>query len=260
MLITGASRGIGAAVAREVAQRRGNLILVGRTQAALDALAAELASKAVRAHAYAANLADVATLTSTMARIASDVGTPDVIVNLAGTGRWCAVDESAAGEAEGMIAVPYLAAHNTIRAFLTAMLRRGSGHIVNVTSAVAYCAVPGATAYTAGCWAVRGFTEALRMDLAGSGIGVTLYASGMVNTPGFGHYPGVLERMPRVITRLVRTLEPAEAAHMIVRAVERNEPHVVIPGMMKWLLRLNAIAPSVVRKLVMMTGWKRSTV
>jgi NAD(P)-dependent dehydrogenase (short-subunit alcohol dehydrogenase family) len=93
------------------------------------------------------------------------------------------VDETTPLEAVQMMAVPYFAAFYVTRAFLPRMLERNSGHIVDVSSVGSRFVWPGATAYLAARWAVRGFTEALRADLAGTGIGVTLFECGVVRTP-----------------------------------------------------------------------------
>ena len=96
-----------------------------------------------------------------------------------------------------MMAVPYFAAFCITHAFLPEMVRRGSGHIVNVSSVASHFVWPGATAYTAARWAVRGFTEALRADLKGTGIGVTLFECGVVKTPYWEHNPGAGSECPR---------------------------------------------------------------
>ena len=77
------------------------------------------------------------------------------------------------------------------------MLRRNTGHIVNVSSVGSRFVWPGATAYIAARWAVRGFTEALRADMAGTKIGVTLFESGVVQSPYWEHNPGSRERVPK---------------------------------------------------------------
>ena len=131
-------------------------------------------------------------------RISADVGTPDIIVNNAGAGQWKFVDETTQQEAVQMMAVPYFAAFYVTHAFLPGMLRRNAGHIVNVSSVGSRFVWPGATAYLAARWAVRGFTEALRADLAGTRIGVTLFECGVVRSPYWEHNPGSRERVPKM--------------------------------------------------------------
>jgi NADP-dependent 3-hydroxy acid dehydrogenase YdfG len=131
---------------------------------------------------YTTDLRDAAAVTSLSDRVTSEIGTPDIIVNNAGAGRWKFVEETTPAEAVDMMAVPYFAAFNVTHAFLPGMLRRNTGHIVNVSSVGSRFVWPGATAYIAARWAVRGFTQALRADLADTGIHVTLYESGVVQS------------------------------------------------------------------------------
>ena len=113
----------------------------------------------------------------------SDVGTPDILVNNAGSGQWKFLEETSPAEIQAMMALPYFAAAWLTSAFLPAMRQRGSRHIVNISSLASRIVWPGATAYTAARWAMRGLSEALRADLYGSGIGVTLYESGEIESP-----------------------------------------------------------------------------
>ena len=95
-----------------------------------------------------------------------------------------------------MIEVPYLAAFNLTRAFLPYMLARHSGAIACVTSPASYLVWPNANAYIAARHALKGFTEALRSEVRGTGITVTLVVLGTVETPYWEHNPGSRENLP----------------------------------------------------------------
>ena len=116
-----------------------------------------------------------------------------------------------------------------------------------------------ATAYIAARWAVRGFTEALRADLTGTGIGVTLFESGVVHSPYWEHNPGSLERVPKM-GRLIPELTPEAAARAIVRGIEREQKLVVVPFMMKLTYWQHALFPGIVQWLMTRTGYKRRRV
>jgi short-subunit dehydrogenase len=103
---------------------------------------------------------------------------------------------------------------------------------------------------------VRGFTEALRADLARTGIGVTLFESGVVQSPYWEHNPGSRERVPQM-GRLLPKLTPEAAARAIVRGIERNEKLVVVPFMMKLTYWQHAVFPGVVQWLMTRTGYTR---
>ncbi|HEY6281365.1 MAG TPA: SDR family NAD(P)-dependent oxidoreductase [Burkholderiales bacterium] len=160
VLVTGASSGMGAAIAKAMAKAGGHLVLLARRKDALDRVAADISSAGGEARTYPVDLADAGAVAAVTARVAQELGTPDIIVNNAGAGRWLFVEETSPAEAVEMMAVPYFAAFNVTHAFLPAMLKRNSGHIVNISSVGSRFVWPGATAYLAARWAVRGFTEA----------------------------------------------------------------------------------------------------
>ncbi len=217
-------------------------------------MAASIGSGA--ATTYPVDLSNASAVAQLAERIGSTVGTPDIIVNNAGAGQWKFVDETTSEEAVQMMAVPYFATFHVTHAFLPGMLRRNTGHFVNVSSVGSRFVWPGATAYIAARWAVRGFTEALRADLAGTGIGVTLFESGVVRSPYWEHNPGSRERVPKM-GRLVPELTPETVAKAIVNGIEREQKLVVVPFMMKLTYWQHAAFPGVVQWLMTRTGYTR---
>jgi len=167
LVITGASSGIGAATARAAAREGARVVLLARSQGKLEDLAEEIRREGGQAWVYPVDLTDDQAVAEVAERITREVGTPDILVNNAGVGRWLATEETSAEEAVSMMAAPYFAAFFLTRAFLPDMLRRHTGTIVNMTSLASRIVWPGAVAYTAARWAMRGLTEALRADLSG---------------------------------------------------------------------------------------------
>jgi len=253
-LITGASSGIGAATARALASGGAKVLLLARNAGALQKVAASL--PAGRAAVYPVDLAVASAVKQVTDRIIAEHGIPDILVNNAGSGQWKFVDETTPEEAAQMMAVPYLAAFSITRAFLPGILSRNSGHIVNVSSVASRFVWPGATAYIAARWAVRGFTEALRADLHNTNIGVTLYESGVVQSDYWEHNPGSLERVPKM-GKLVPVLTPEAAARALVRGIEREQKLVVAPFMMRLTYWQHAVFPGVVQWLMTRTGYTR---
>jgi NADP-dependent 3-hydroxy acid dehydrogenase YdfG len=253
-LVTGASSGIGAATARALAAAGARVLLLARRQPELERVAATLGDRAAAVHAV--DLTDADGVARVASRITTEFGTPDVVVNNAGAGQWKFVDETSPAEAVQMMAAPYFAAFFVTRAFLPGMLARGSGHIVNVSSTASRFVWPGATGYTAARWAVRGFTEALRADLDGTGVGVTLVEAGAVASSYWDHNPGSRERLPR-IARLIPLLSPDDAARAIVGGIEGNRRLVVAPGLMRVVYLQHALFPRLVQWLMTRTGYQR---
>lgn len=130
-VITGASSGIGAEAARELARRGLRVILVARDSERLAEVASGIGPLAICEPCDASSGSAVQGLTS---RLRSTAGVPDVIVNCAGAGRWLRIEETSPEEAAAMMAAPYLAAFNMTQAFMNDMLRRGSGTLLYINS------------------------------------------------------------------------------------------------------------------------------
>jgi short-subunit dehydrogenase len=186
------------------------------------------------------DLSDAHAVDAAMQRVLAETGVPAVIVNNAGAGRWLNPEDTPSEEVVSMMAAPYFAAFFVTRAVLPGMLARGSGRIVNVTSPVSFIAWPGATAYAAARWAMRGFHEALTADLAGTGVGVTLATFGKVSSDYFTTNAGSEERVPK-ISRLVPTLTPEEAADALVAGVRDEDRTITAPFMLRLFLGLNRV-------------------
>jgi uncharacterized protein len=256
-LVTGASSGIGAAIAASLAKEGAHVILVARRQEELERVAAGIRSAGGRATVVSCDLTDDEAVEAMARRVHAEAGTPDILVNNAGAGQWKFLEETSPEEARRMMAVPYFAALSVTRAFIPEMQKRRSGHIVNISSAASRIAWPGATAYVAARWAMRGFTEALRSDLRGTGVDVTFFESGVVETPYWEHNPGSRERIPGIGTFLLGTLTPEEVGDAVASGIRRRERLVVMPFMLKVIYALHALVPWLVRWLVDATGHRR---
>jgi short-subunit dehydrogenase len=241
-LVTGASSGIGAATARALAARGASVILIARNVERLAAVVAGIEAAGGHAKAYAADLADAQEVSRVARLVHEQQGSPDIVVNNAGAGRWLPIVDTSADELLAMVAVPFLAAFNLTRELLPGMRRRGTGHIVNVTSIGAFLVWPGAAAYISARWAMRGFNEALRAEVYGSRIGVSLVGFAQVSSSFWEHNPGSWDRLPAAAHRL-RTLTPNDAAAAIVEAIEKERRLVLRPRMIYLLRLLNTLLP-----------------
>jgi short-subunit dehydrogenase len=255
-LVTGASSGIGAAIAKAMAQAgAAEVLLLARNDNDLKKIAAEIAASGGKARIYPVDLSDPDRATEIAQRIQGEVGVPDIIINNAGCGQWKFLEDTSPKEIQEMMAVPYFAAAWLTRAFLPGMRTRNSGHIVNISSVASRFVWPGATAYIAARWAVRGLTQALRADLYGTRIGVTLYESAEVESPYWAHNPGSRERVPK-IAKLIPVLKPEQVGKAVVAGVRGNRRLIVIPLMMKVIYVQHALFPWVVQWLMTTTGYR----
>jgi short-subunit dehydrogenase len=257
VLITGASSGIGEATARRYGASGAHVLLLARNAERLDKAAEAVRRAGGTATPYKIDLADANAIAETASRIKREAGTPDILINNAGAGRWLPLIETSAEEARIMMAVPYFAAFDLTQAFVPDMIARGSGGVVFITSPASYLAWPKASAYIAARRAVAGFAEALQSELKGKGVFVTLVILGTVESPYWEHNPGSRENMPKINPRLVPTLTPDEAAAAIVEGAETRKPFVVKPGVYRALFALNALFPRLVARQLRRTSPSR---
>ena len=257
VVVTGASSGIGAAIARELASRGAHLTLVARGREAMETLAGEItAAGGEQPRVEPADLSSVAETDALAERLLADGDPPDVLVNNAGAGRWLAVDETPAGEAAAMVTLPYLAAFELTRALLPAMIERGSGRVVCMTSLAGFTQIPGATGYAVARWAMRAFANQLRADLAGTGVGVTLIAPAEVDSPYFDNNPGARERIPRASILLGGACSEPTVARATASAIGRERKQVIVPLRAAAMFRLTP--RPLLDLLVRRTGWRRA--
>jgi short-subunit dehydrogenase len=241
-LITGASSGIGAATAQILAGRGASVVLVARSGDRLDTVAAGIRAAGGHADSRVADLADASQVTRLARLVEERHGVPDILINNAGAGRWLPIEDTSAQELATMMAVPFLAAFNLTRELLPGMRRRGTGHVVNVASIGAFLVWPKAAGYLSARWAIRGFNEALRAELYGTGIGVSLVAFAQVSSSFWEHNPGSWEQLPAAAHRL-RTLTPDDAARAIAEAIEQEKRLVLRPRMIYALRVMDALFP-----------------
>jgi short-subunit dehydrogenase len=181
-LVTGASSGIGDQFARRLAERGYNLVLVARRSDRLEALAKQLGPTGVRAEVLAADLRDAAEVRGIPARVAERGLETDILVNNAGFGWNGRFVESDLQSQVGQIRVNVEALVVLTHRFLPAMVKRGSGAVLNVASVAGFQPLPGEAVYSATKAFVTNFTEALHVETRGSGVSVTVVSPGPVPT------------------------------------------------------------------------------
>lgn len=242
-LITGASKGIGRALAFELAGRGARVGLISRGRRDLDRLAEELPAEAI---VLPADVADRREVERVVGEFAEAAGGLELLVANAGIAHYGPFTEMGLDKAEEMIAVNLLGSIYTIRAGLDRMLEGGRpGHVVVVSSGAGLRAFPSGAVYGATKAANRGFAEALRHELAGTSISLTTVYPGEVATELHAHQ---LDRLPEW-RRTDEAIEPQELAAAIVAAVSTDQRSVYAPRAVR-LLGLNGVAPSLLDRLL----------
>lgn len=234
VLVTGASRGIGAAVARAAHRRGARLGLVARSEADLAALADELGADATHAVADVAVRTDVE---QAVAEIETALGPIEILVNNAGLGAYRAFVEEELETFERLMAVNYFGTLYATRAVLPSMVERGRGHIVNVASVAGLLGAPFESAYSASKFAVVGLSESLAAEVTGLGVGVSLVNPGPVRT-SFTAARGVEFQRDRP-----RPLDPGAVADAVLSAVEGERFEQILPRWLRFPAIIRAALP-----------------
>ena len=232
VFVTGASSGIGAALARHYAKPGTSLGLFARRADALAALAESLSPASVAV--YAGDVRDEEALRRAATDFMTRIGMPDIVIASAGisVGTSTAHREDNA-QFRAILETNVLGMVHTFQPFLPAMISARSGRLVGIASVAGFRGLPGAGAYSASKAAVISYLESLRVELYGTGVSVVTICPGYVATPMTAGNP---YRMP--------FLMPADkAARLIARAIARRRRFYVLPWQMAGLGKLFRIVP-----------------
>jgi short-subunit dehydrogenase len=235
-VITGAASGIGAALARGLADRGSHLVLLDRDGEGVAEVAESICATLpqLRIATYVVDLADADATARIGETLATSHPETTLLVNNAGVALAGRFDQVDAAQFDAVMAVNFHAVVTLTRALLPVLTAHPGSHVVALSSIFGIVAPPGQTAYCASKFAVRGFLESLRGELAPSGVGVTCVHPGGVRT-NIARNAVVGARLPAAQWEAGResfdkllTLDPADAAATILRAVHRRRPRVLV--------------------------------
>jgi short-subunit dehydrogenase len=243
VLLTGASGGIGAAVAERLAAKGGSIALFDRNAGDLQALREHLqeAHPGSRFHAFGVDLLDRQSREAGVAAAMARLGGIDLLVNCAGLMSFRPFADEDPAALEKVIQLNLLVPTLLVRQVLPTMLERGSGQIVNVGSTFGSIGFAWFAAYSASKFGLRGLSEALRRELEGTGVRVTYVAPRAVKTT---LNTGAVYRMADA-TRMSMD-EPGRVASRIVASIEQDAKDVYIGFPETFFARLNSLLPRLV--------------
>lgn len=232
-IITGASSGIGWALAQTLAAEGCKVGLVARRREQLAALAGEIEKHGGTTAFAVADVAEREQTAAAIREVAARLGPVDLLIANAGVGAPTTIEPFNVGDIEKMFRVNLLGVVYSLEAVLPQMLERRRGHLAAISSLAAYKGLPGESGYTSSKAAVNVFMDGLRVQLRSKGIAVTTICPGFVKTP----MTEVNEfKMPWLLTA-------EEAARRIVRALKRKRKVYNFPWQMALFMKLARWAP-----------------
>jgi len=209
-VVTGAGRGIGAAIARSLAGLGATTVLCGRTPAALGAVAQAIAQRGGMSKTVACDVTSLESVDAAARHIQSSFGRVDVLVNNAGIGGFGGPLHQLPPEAWDQILNTNLrGVYYAIRAFAPAMIRARSGHIINISSIAGKNALPNGAAYAASKWGLNGLSYSVAEELRGYNIRVSVICPGSTNT----------DLSPHAGKDPAKMLQPEDVAHAVAMLV-----------------------------------------
>ena len=243
ILITGASSGIGAALAIEFAKHNLNIVLMARRKERLETIQNEVEKLGSSAVAVVGDVTNPSHRANAITTCLQDFGGLDILVNNAGIGAVGPFSQAQPERLRTIMDVNFIAPVELTRLALP-LLRESEGAIVNINSVLGHRAVPNKSEYCASKFALHGFSDAIRAEVASAGINVTLISPSTVESDFFD---SVIDGRP---TTRRRGISPIKVAKATIRAIQRRQSEVILPLEGKLLVLIDRLWPSLANRLV----------
>jgi NAD(P)-dependent dehydrogenase (short-subunit alcohol dehydrogenase family) len=212
-LVTGAGRGIGAAIARKLATMGALVVLCGRSRGPLDATVAAIAKIGAKAEAVECDVSDLRSVEAVAKQVESKFARLDVLVNNAGIGSFSSPLHDLPPDAwDKVLNTNLRGVYYCIRSFAPAMIRAKSGHIINISSLAGKNALPNGAAYAASKWGLNGLSYSVAEELRVHNIRVSVICPGSTNT----------DLSPHVGKNTEKMLQPDDVAHVVEMLVTQT--------------------------------------
>jgi len=252
VIITGASMGIGRALALELAKKKSKLVLAARSTEKLYQLQIEIERGGIECMVAPTDVTNPAAITQLIADTVARFGGIDVLINNAGYGLWGLVEKLPMEEIRNVFETNLFGAIAMIKGVIPEMKKRGAGQIINIESVVALRSLPGSGAYCATKHALHAFSEAMRVELAPDHIHVCSFCPGITESD-FSKNRVEIDFHTEFSKAL--SISSERTAVLIVRAIERKRSQVVTTLSGKFLHVAQRISPRLVDWFVI-TGQK----
>ena len=245
VLITGASSGIGKQTAIEFAKLGSNIILVARRKNKLEQVENELKQFNVKTLVCSCDVSKKDQVEKMSKIVLEKFNSIDILVNNAGFAIYGSVYDLSVNDIESQMETNYFGMVYCTKNFLPLMLEKKSGHIVNVASVAASFGLPGIASYCASKFAMLGFSEGLKHELNGTGVGITVVSPIMVKTDFFDH-PS-FEKMPKYSPT---SLSAKTVAKAIVKASSSSRLEIITPSIVRIAVWLKHTFPYLINPIL----------
>ena len=232
-LITGASSGIGRGLAFALARRGAAVGLLARREHVLQSVVLEIEAEGGRAISLPADVRDAEAMRSASGALHDRFGPVDLLVANAGIGATTYAVDLCEKAVADLINVNVIGVVNSVTAVIPQMVKRGSGHLVAISSLAAYRGLPKSAAYCASKAATSALFEGLRIDLLGTGVDVTIIHPGFIKTP-----------LTVDVKRTPYLMELDEAVPKILRAIEKRRKGYSFPWQLASIARACMLLPN----------------
>lgn len=232
VVITGASSGIGSALAQCYAVRGATLGLIARRTAALHDLSKELS---IKTNIYGCDVRDATALRAAAENFIQQHGCPDIVIANAGVSVGTLTEHAQDNDVfQSIMGINVVGAVHTFQPFIEPMRKAGRGKLVGIASVAGYRGLPGAGAYSASKAALISYLESLRVELRPAGISVITICPGYITTPMTAHNPYA---MPFI-------MDADRAAQKMISIIDRGKNYAVIPWQMAVAARVLRVTPN----------------
>lgn len=259
IIITGASQGIGRAIAQAFASQGDHVICIARSENQLQELCDQIRDGGGSAEFFTCDLADPLKIETTLHSVLAKHPRIHVLVNNAGVGTFKDIDQCSTSEVSLPVAVPFAAGLHLTRLLVPHFKQQGGGQILNLTSPAGYLHLPGMVPYGASRHAVNAMSLALREELAPYKIGVSLICPAQVDTGYFERNDTDVGRFPKA-AKMFPVLQPEQVAKRVVKAAKTNPREDIFPMVLRIFVRWYQMFPRTTVAMLKLAGMYKPSV